>query len=596
MKKGRPQRKTVASKQITVSFYGKKVLIPGIGFVAVFVTIIILCQARPFSKPPGEGQNVLFQKPQIDPNRIAVAVFENKTGNPDLDHLGRMTRDWITLGLQKTGDISVAGQVPENKSAGREEEVDLVRWISHETYAGKVVTGAYYLQDETLRIHAELHDAIEGKLLHAIKSVSGSPENPMVSIEALRRRVMRQLTPLGEYTWQSCGLVETNLPDHEAYREFTEGNRLFSGAEYNQAIEHYKKSFSLDPDFPLPLFWWFFTLTQTGDRADAEPVLKKLEQNVDKLFPLHRFLLDYAKASLHGRWADGHKAIRQAARLDKAWSYLYGTTSIIINRPGEAVAAIETLDPERGGMRGRTSYWNQLTLAYHMLGDHKQELEKARQARQQYPDDLSVLWYEVRAWAASGKIKEVNKLIDESFDLPPANGFNPGVIMLNAWMELNHQGHIGTSREMLYRSLDWHRDRPQKEVETISFRYSSARVFYYSGMWEKAKSLYAALHRENPENVRYHGWLGSTLARMGDKEGALNISKELAELDRPDLLGHHLFRCARIAAVLGEKETAMNLIREALAQGYSFTKLHPSNDFEALWDYPPFQELIKPRG
>jgi len=46
----------------------------------------------------------------------------------------------------------------------------------------------------------------------------------------------------------------------------------------------------------------------------------------------------------------------------------------------------------------------------------------------------------------------------------------------------------------------------------------------------------------------------------------------------------------------GEKENAIRLIREALAQGLRYTWLHPVMDLEPLGDYPPFKELIKPKG
>ena len=76
----------------------------------------------------------------------------------------------------------------------------------------------------------------------------------------------------------------------------------------------------------------------------------------------------------------------------------------------------------------------------------------------------------------------------------------------------------------------------------------------------------------------------------------MRISGELRDIDRPYMFGNHTYWRACIAALLGEKEEAMNLLREALAQGVSYTRLHPDMDLEPLWDYPPFQELIKPKG
>ena len=66
--------------------------------------------------------------------------------------------------------------------------------------------------------------------------------------------------------------------------------------------------------------------------------------------------------------------------------------------------------------------------------------------------------------------------------------------------------------------------------------------------------------------MNYIGWLGSSQARLGDKEGAFGISKVVEELDKPNLFGLHTFWRARVAAVLGEKEIAVKLIQESLTR------------------------------
>ena len=73
-------------------------------------------------------------------------------------------------------------------------------------------------------------------------------------------------------------------------------------------------------------------------------------------------------------------------------------------------------------------------------------------------------------------------------------------------------------------------------------------------------------------------------------------SSTLAELKRPYLFGRHSMWRARIRALLDEREVAVGLVREALSHGYPHThRLHAELDFEALRDYPPFQELLRPK-
>ncbi len=61
--------------------------------------------------------------------------------------------------------------------------------------------------------------------------------------------------------------------------------------------------------------------------------------------------------------------------------------------------------------------------------------------------------------------------------------------------------------------------------------------------------------------------------------------------------GMHTLERARIAAVLEDRDHAMDLLRRAIDQGvYDATLLHRDIDFESLRDYPPFQELLRPKG
>ena len=46
------------------------------------------------------------------------------------------------------------------------------------------------------------------------------------------------------------------------------------------------------------------------------------------------------------------------------------------------------------------------------------------------------------------------------------------------------------------------------------------------------------------------------------------------------------------AVALGDRERAMELLRE---RGYQ-PWLHIQYQLEPLWDYPPFQELSRPKG
>ena len=81
----------------------------------------------------------------------------------------------------------------------------------------------------------------------------------------------------------------------------------------------------------------------------------------------------------------------------------------------------------------------------------------------------------------------------------------------------------------------------------------------------------------------------------------LTVDEQLAAVDRTYLLGFHTYWRGRIAAVLGDRESAVRLLREAIAAGSPYYRgsqyrFHSVIDFESLVDYPSYQELVRPKG
>ena len=137
---------------------------------------------------------------QLNPKRVLVLPFENRTQDERFNPVGTMAADWIIQGLTQTGVMqaiplatalayardanwkSVPGGNPERFGA-----------LANELGAGTVVSGACYLSGGNLQMQAEVFDMRERKLLGAVEPTEASIENPLEAVHSLRHRVIGML-------------------------------------------------------------------------------------------------------------------------------------------------------------------------------------------------------------------------------------------------------------------------------------------------------------------------------------------------------------------------------------------------------------------
>src|SRR5437899_12371041 len=135
-----------------------------------------------------------------------------------------------------------------------------------------------------------------------------------------------------------------------------------------------------------------------------------------------------------------------------------------LNRPHEAVVALEALGPDRGVTRGWWVYWYDLTTALHLLGDHRRELQQALEGVRRFPDNPQILTTEIRALAALGRVAELRRRVAARVNFPPAGGWAPADGLLLAAVEVRAHGHAPEADTTLAEARDWLAARPADEA------------------------------------------------------------------------------------------------------------------------------------
>ena len=604
---GPAHRTSVPTRGVLAGRRGRRLTLAA-GTLAAAAAAVVLAVRRPAAG--------------LNDRRVVVAVIENHTGDPSLDNLGHMAADWVTQGLAQTGLVEVvpsmsvmtASRASEGHGSAHLDAAGL-RALGRETGAGTVVWGAYYRQGDSVRFQVQISAAKDGTVLRALDPVAGPLAQPLDAVEALRQRVMAALATLFDSRLSRWATTASQPPNFQAYQEFIGGLDRFVQFDMRGAIAHFERAVAVDTTFRLPLIFAANAHMNVGEFAVADSLGHALERHAGRFAPLDRAYLAWVLATCRGDGPEALRAARAMANLAPGSEalYLVAEDAMALNRPREAVDALVGLGPDRGFTRGWWVYWSDLTSAWHLVGDHRRELQAALEGLRRFPDNPQILATQVRALAALGRVEEMRRGVAASMNLPPMEGWAAADVLLLAAVELRAHGHAAAADTMLAQARDWLAARPPAEAASEAHQVRVALVAYTAGRLVDAQREFerlaarggpgrsgsvggAAVMGDAWDQMDYLGYVGAVAARQGNRDQALRVAQTLERVTRPYLFGRPTVWRARIAALLGERDGAVALLREAFAKGYPHAHaLHTDLAFEALRDYPPYQELLRPK-
>ncbi|TSA15950.1 serine/threonine protein kinase [bacterium] len=536
----------------------------------------------------------------LNPNRIVVAEFENQTGDSSLDHLSRMIADALSQGLAQ---IELVDVVPSSEALlatqklrrelGSAQRIVPAQDLGKATKARLVVSGAFYRQGDELQIQPQVIDAETGKLLAAVDPVTKPSSATTDLIDELRERVLGVVAL--KYTSNfSMALGIIHPPTYRAFKEYTQGYAFFRRGDYRAAIPYFQRAARIDSLFFVARMYFSTAHSNLGEHAVSDSIATSLDRFRDRFTDFERYSLDWIQSYNRGNIEAAYRAaIHMQTLLPSAtMTYLSGVYAAFLNRPRQTITLLNQIDQQSETPTEWKPYWGVLAAAYHTLGQYGEELKVAQRARSLFPNDLVTLSYELSALSALGKTQDLAQRLDECLSIPAQPNADRGSTMRNGALELRAHGFAEASRDALDKALTWYRTRTPAQLKKL--RYGLGQTQYLARQLEEARKTFEVLLKESPDNIDYHGYLGVLAARRNDRAEALEVSSWLENLNRPYLYGDHLIWRARIAALLGEQDRAVMLLREAFAQGadYGIT-WHRDPDLESLREYAPFKELMK---
>ncbi|MGA2587685.1 MAG: protein kinase [Candidatus Aminicenantales bacterium] len=537
-----PVRKPFTSKQITVSFKLKKLIIPAAAIIAVAIIGISLTKVLPKKAAPSAAPSK---------RSIAVLPFKN-LGDPKEDEAfsSGITED-ITTQLSKISELDVRSQT----SAMKYKKSDLgIKEIGRELNVVYILDGSVRRADSKVRISTRLIDAAKDQNIWA-----DTFDRDMKEIFAIQSGIAQQIAAAlkAKLTPAEKERIEKKpTKDIRAYEYYVKGREYYSRykkEDNEQAIELFKKAIELDPDYAL-------AHAGLGDaycqRAERFGFLKTW---------IDRGIEEAQKAiSLDPNLAEGYKALGSAYFGGKGWlrkAVEAGQKAVEAN-PNSALAC------------------SALGEYYFNIGEFDKAFPFVKKAIALSPADafpcadLGSIYYglddPVRAeeW--------LKKALELQPDLDWAN-----IAQIDLYLGF---GEYNKAIELSQTYLSKFPDHPW----VIEY---PALAELFSGHYEKAKEYYQKIGTQPVE-------LGFIYWKAGRKDEAKklfqgNLDRLQKRLEQGDESSGLLSNMAAICAVQGNKDEALRWLEKAVDAGwrnYNYASRYPL--FENIREDERFKKII----
>lgn len=514
---------------------------------------------------------------------ITVTRFENRTGDASLDSVGQMLTDALMQELPRLPEVMRnvgSGQVPLAER-------------STTTVAPGVVSGAYYLDGANIRIQPSLVGEA-GNVLHAIEPAVGPRTDLGKTVDLAQQRILGAIVAALD---RDLGKL-SKPPLYSAYREYKAGMFLFAD-EPAAARAHLVRATEMDPGFFTAWYGAALASSNVGDVRRARELIDRMREMNDRWSAKERELVAFLAYARDGRLMDALKALRTAESQDPtdlSTNYLIGFYLLRLNRPQETIDQYAKVDAESwdavtvGAWR-----YARLATANHLLGRHDEELRVARIARRLFPTSFLSRTDELVALAALGNMDDLRRAADDTQTMATRGTATPAASMRVAAEELRAHGYHSESIAMARAAVTWYRNRPADYLASAANRLLLAQSLYVAEDWAGAGTIASTLVREQPQNAAHTALAGTVAARMGNHAAAMTHAATLERL-ASDPGGLTELRRAQLSALLGRREQAVALFRDAFARGLPMSAgLHRNMDLESLRGFEPFDDLLKPK-
>jgi DNA-binding SARP family transcriptional activator/TolB-like protein len=547
--------------------------------------------------------------------RVLVAVFDNRTGDPGLEVLGRMAQDWLTQGIMRTGLVDVVDSRAVVEQDDRADRDPLV--LAQRTGASMVVSGTYYRSGDSLLFQSTLADARTNRVVRVVGPIVTTVEKPVAALNDLQSRVMTGLAATVDARVANAFTARLDVPSFDAYRAYVDGWDAFWHGDGTRAQQLFALAATRDTSFTAASIAQAMAAANYHRCETVDSVVRRMNLRARPIDRVDALTLRIAGARCAGRNEEMLRLTIERADLvpGNSWLGSAGAAALWADRPHQALEIFRRINPETDLTWSTDSthvaYWCGLTESLHLIGQHEDELAAANRVSPAAP--LTRAFLRARALAALGRSADVLAVLDTAMTLPiettndiglaPFTDGRPQYTPTPAWVALwaarelaVHGAAPASVRAAAQHAVAWYRARPPEERATIEERLVNVWALDLAGAPDEAEAMVRALVATDSTNVDYRATLGSLAIERRELPLADSIDRWLAAQPVARVNWSASYYLAHNAALLGHFDDAVARTRDAFDEGAWAMYLHIDPALAPLQARKDFAALLAPKG
>lgn len=381
-----PERKTRATREITVKFNLSRMFVPALVLVGLALITFV-------------GWRLISQRDvsifAADKPSLAVLHFENNTGDNNLIHWRKALSDLLISDLSQSRFLQV---LSAERMFQIMEELDILTDSSYSSDDLKalarrggvryVLVGKMTKAGDIIRLNITLQEAQTGEVIGS-EQVEGEGEDSLFSlVDELTTRIKASFKLSAEKIASDLDakVEEITTASSEAHRYYNEGMTYHNRGDYTKSIPLMELAVAIDPEFAMAYRAMSVAYSNLGYQSEAERRLERAFELKDRVSERERYYIeaDYYRRSeqTFDKAIDAYEKLLAVYPDDHVGNNNLG---VVYNSIEEYEKAIECFDANvRNQTQNYHSYSN-LATAYLSTG----RLRKAEGVARHYLSDVA---------------------------------------------------------------------------------------------------------------------------------------------------------------------------------------------------------------